>query len=394
MQDTRLNKSSRILKVMSTPRLVDVDITNQCNLRCKYCYHFSGPGDVKVELPREEWMEFFHELGECSVMSVTLQGGEPFLRPDLKALIQGIVRSRMRFSILSNGTLITDEMAAFLASTRRCDSVQVSIDGSRPETHDFCRGKGNFTKALNGIERLQKHGVPVQVRVTIHRHNVRDLEGIVRLLLDDMELASFSTNAASYMGLCRQNAAKVGLTVEDRTIAMKTLALLSAQYNGRITAQAGPLAEAANWSEMERARQNRAESTSRGGYLTACGCVMEKIAVRADGTLVPCTLLSHIELGRINQDNFKEIWQNHPEMEKMRRRCNIPLSDFSFCDGCEYIDYCTGNCPSLAYEVIGEVHHPDPEGCLRRFIEAGGRLPNLERPVSCQGAISNPITNK
>ena len=62
----------------------------------------------------------------------------------------------MRFDILSNGTLITDEMAAFLASTGRCDGIQVSIDGSIPMTHDVFRGEGNFLKAIRGIEAPQE----------------------------------------------------------------------------------------------------------------------------------------------------------------------------------------------------------------------------------------------
>ncbi len=86
-----------------------------CNLRCKYCSHFSGAGDVGRDLPAEEWLRFFEELNRCAVLNVTLQGGEPFCREDLEELIEGIVRNRMRFNILSNGTLITDEIAAFLA---------------------------------------------------------------------------------------------------------------------------------------------------------------------------------------------------------------------------------------------------------------------------------------
>ena len=75
----------------------------------------------------------------------------------------------MRFAILSNnGTLITDEICVFLGSTRRCDSVQISIDGSRAEVHDQS-GKGNFHKALVGLEHLKSHGVNVSVRVTITR---------------------------------------------------------------------------------------------------------------------------------------------------------------------------------------------------------------------------------
>ena len=178
------------------------------------------------------------------------------------------------------------------------------------------------------------------------------------------------------MGLCRQNMDHIGLSVEDRILAMETLLKLNQKYDGRISAQAGPLAEALMWTEMEEARITGAVDIPMGGRLTACGCVMEKIAVRADGTIVPCTMLSHMELGRINRDDLKEIWQNHPEMNKMRERRHIPLNVFEFCNGCRYIDYCTGNCPGLAYTITGKVHHPSPDACLHRFIEDGGRLPD------------------
>ena len=107
------------MKLMKTPRTVDLSITNRCNLRCTYCSHFTGAGDIEQDLPKEEWLQFFEELNRYAVMIVTLQGGEPFCRKDLPELIKGIVRNRMRFNILSNGTLINDETAAFLASTGR-----------------------------------------------------------------------------------------------------------------------------------------------------------------------------------------------------------------------------------------------------------------------------------
>ena len=112
---------------MRTPRTVDIDITNRCNLRCAYCSHFSSAGDVNTDLPADEWLRFFEELGRLAVMSVCLSGGEPFFRQDLHMLINGIVENRMRFKILSNGTLITEKEASFLAGTGRCNSVQVSI---------------------------------------------------------------------------------------------------------------------------------------------------------------------------------------------------------------------------------------------------------------------------
>ncbi len=366
------------LEVMKTPRSADLAITNKCNLRCKYCSYFTGPGDVGKDLPTDEWIRFFEELTRCAVLNVTLQGGEPFCREDLRELIKGIVRNRMRFDILSNGTLITDELAGFLSSTGRCDGVQVSIDGSIPMTHDAFRGEGNFLKAIRGLECLKKYDLPVSVRVTIHKKNVRDLDGIARLLLEDIGLDGFSTNSASHMGLCRQNAEMVQLGTEERSLAMETLLKLNKKYGNRISAAAGPLAEARGWLEMEQARREGKEDLPGGGYLSACGGPMQTIAVRADGVMVPCIQMSHMNLGRINKDDLKEIWQNHPELKRLRARHNIPLSDFEYCRGCDYIEYCTGNCPALAYMILGNEAHPSPDACLKRFLEEGGRLPRLE----------------
>ncbi|UCE52874.1 MAG: SynChlorMet cassette radical SAM/SPASM protein ScmE [Desulfobacterales bacterium] len=366
------------MKVIRTPRSVDLAITSRCNLRCAYCSHFGSAGDVDQDLATEEWLRFFEELSDCAVMQVILEGGEPICRQDLRQLIHGIVRNRMRFTILSNGTLITDEMAAFVAETGRCDGVQVSIDGSMPATHDACRGNGNFERTMDGIMSLSKHGVSVSVRVTIHRRNVKDLEGVARLLLEEVGLHSFSTNAASFMGLCRQHSEQVQLTMEERALAMKTLLRLRKKYNGRISATAGPLAEGKIWMEMEEARREGRPNIPGRGYLTGCGGPLNTLAVRADGVMVPCQQMSHIELGRINRDDLREVWQNHAELRRIRERRDIALSDFEFCQGCDYIPYCTGNCPALAYTLLGEENHPSPDACLRRFLEEGGRLPEEE----------------
>ena len=363
------------MRIMNSPKTVEVDITSRCNLRCAYCSHFSSAGDVDVDLPLGEWLTFFEELGRAAVMEVTICGGEPFIREDLKELLMGIVKNRMRFSILSNGTLISDEIVSYIASTRRCNSVQVSIDGSCPATHDACRGDGNFLRAIAGIKTLQKHGIPVAVRVTIHKHNVHDLEGIASLLLEEIGLPSFSTNTASYLGQCRENDNHLSLTTVERSYAMEVLTKLCREYNGRITASAGPLAEARTWQKMEKARQEGRESLSGKGYLRSCGGVFSKIAIRADGMMTPCIQMSHIELGRIAGDSLSTVWKEHPELMRLRKRKEMPLSDFAFCSGCEYAPYCTGNCPALAYTITGKEDHPSPDACLRKFLSEGGILP-------------------
>jgi SynChlorMet cassette radical SAM/SPASM protein ScmE len=284
----------------------------------------------------------------------------------------------MRFNLLSNGGLIDDDIAAFLAQSGRCSHVQISVDGSCAEIHDSGRGKGSFEGAVRGIRTLQRHGVKVAVRVTIHRQNVHDLEATARLLLEELDLPNFSTNSASYFGRCQSNADDMVLTTEDRLLAMETLVRLNEKYDGRISAQAGPLANAKHWHRMERARKRGRKKLPGRGRLSGCGCPKNKIAVRSDGIIVPCVMLAHMELGRINQDPLVEIWQNHPLLLQIRSRRNIPLTEFEFCADCEYLPYCTGNCPGLAYTLTGTVDHPSPDACLREFVRAGGTLNSIE----------------
>jgi SynChlorMet cassette radical SAM/SPASM protein ScmE len=211
--------------------------------------------------------------------------------------------------------------------------------------------------------------------VTVHRRNVRHLEEIAGFLLDDLHLPEFGTNAASYFGSCRGQREHVMLTVPERQQAMETLLRLAEVYPRRITAAAGPLAEGGMWREMEEARAAGREEMPGRGRLTGCGCTSSKIAVRSDGAYVPCAMLPHLALGRINRDDLLEVWRHSAVLEGMRRRSEIPLRSLEPCRGCEYAPYCTGNCPGTAYTVTGELNQPAPDACLRRFLDAGGRLP-------------------
>ena len=217
--------------------------------------------------------------------------------------------------------------------------------------------------------------MPTTVRVTIHKHNVNQLDEIAELLLEDVGLASFSTNSASFLGLCRQNEADVQLSIEEYSYAMAKLLELNKKYNNRIGAQAGPFSSVKYWMEMEDSIKKGVKSHQGCGYLTSCGGVFSKMAVNSDGTMVPCSQLGHIKLGQINKDNLQEVWLNHPELKRLRIRRDIPLGEFDHCKDCKYIPYCRGGCPALAYTLTGDENKPSPDACYRVFLEAGGKLP-------------------
>ena len=360
------------------PHSLDIDITTHCNLRCSYCSHFSSEGDVNTDRSLEEWDRFFQECTSIGIMNITLSGGEAFYRKDIREIIQSIIHNRMRFSILSNGTLINDETAKFLKNTRRCNSIQVSIDG--PEaSHDLFRGNGSFNQALKGLEALVKNKVKATSRITLNKHNFRHLPETAKLLLEDIGLNNISTNSVSYFGLCRENNDSMALNAVEFGEAMLIIQELLKKYPGRINAMAGPQACAENWRQMEKAvsGDEEAAKATRCGYLGSCGCVWSKLSILADGTIVVCCQLATLKVGKINEDKLREVWLNSPVLKGMRKRVEIPLSKFDSCRECKYREFCRGGCPATAYTIFGNVNVPNLaiDSCYREFLKQGGVLP-------------------
>lgn len=353
----------------------DISLTGKCNLHCEYCF-YAEEMRGRLDLPEDAWFAFFDELGALSVRNLTLSGGEVFVRPRLFDLIDRLIENRMRYSLLTNGTLITEKnLSSFETKKRRLrmSSIQVSIDGSCAEVHDKSRGKGSFERAIRGLRLLKEAGFPVTVRVTVNRYNVDDLENIARLLLVEVGLSGFGTNDAMPMGAGCDNQAGITLLAGQKAVAMRILSRLTEEYDKRITATAGPLAKWRMYGEMEHAKAT-GEMASRWkmGYLTACGCIFNKLSVHHDGVITPCNMLSTLEIGRINRDSIKAIWKNHPTLKALKDRRAIPMSRVPGCEGCEWSPYCNGSCPGLAQTMTGDFNRANPHDCYRRFLEETG----------------------
>jgi SynChlorMet cassette radical SAM/SPASM protein ScmE len=354
------------MKIMSSPKHVDIAITGKCNLACQYCF-YADEMAARTNLPTERWLSFFDELGRLGVMTVCLTGGEVFTRPDLFELIDGIIANRMRYSLLSNGTMITEEtLKQFEIGKRRqrLNSIQISVDGSSAEVHDLSRPK-SFGRALRGLKLLKEAGYPVTVRVTVNRHNVDDLENVARLLLDEVGLSSFSTNEAYACGATDRTEGNIILTPAQRKQAGEVLARLSNQYDQRIDALAGPLVLAQELKTMDEMLASGQTSWSGRGTLSACGGVFSKLGVMHDGTIVPCNILSTLTLGTIGIESLQDVWLNHPTMIAMRQRYEIPLSSLETCKDCVYQGFCTGGCPAGALYANGDLDTRNPMSCYR-----------------------------
>lgn len=356
------------------PSVVNIAITGRCNLRCRYCF-YANEMVARDDLPTDIWLKFLQDLRALKPMRVILTGGEAFTRPDLFELIDGIIANRMRYSILSNGTLITKEIIEQFAVGKRrmrLNYIQVSIDGSRAEIHDQSRPK-SFERALRGLKLLMAAELPVIVRVTIGKYNLNDLENIAHLLLDELGLPSFGTNEAMPIGSGCDNQPELALTPTEKLVAMRRLEQLLQRYPGRITGNAGPMACISMYTDMENARQTGQPASGwTMGSLSGCGAPFSQLDILHDGTIVPCHMLPGLRLGNIQTHSLVEVWRSHPALSALRQRRSIPMHQVPGCEDCEWAAFCSGSCPGLAYQLTGDVNRADPLSCYRHFVTETG----------------------
>lgn len=359
----------------ATPGEIDIAITGRCNLKCAYCFYADEMVALQ-DLPTAVWLSFFEELKQLGVMRVSLTGGEVFTRADLFEIIDGLIDNNMRYDILTNGTLITEEtLEQFAVGKRRLrlDNIQISIDGSSAEIHNQSR-PNSFERALRGLRLLKEAHIPVNARVTLGQNNLHDLKNLAQLLLEDIGLRQFSTNQASPIGNGCHSQHNLGLRQVDVAEAMAVFKELETCYPGRITSQAGPQAKIKMYETMERARATGTKDAPwKMGYLSGCGCPFSRISVLHDGSIVPCHMLHGVRLGNIQHDSLLEIWQTHPDLTALRQRRNIPLDTFAGCRDCEWAPYCSGSCPGPIYEQTGNYNLPNRIDCYRQFLAETGR---------------------
>ena len=136
------------------PRLCTFDITYKCNLRCSMCNVWPlGNYSKQMELSTKELCDIADNVTKhFSVNNFRILGGEPFVRNDLLTIIQHIKKNKSIIEVVTNGTLIDDDLAFEIVKSR-LDILRISIDGNEP-IHDAIRGQGTYEKIINGIQSI------------------------------------------------------------------------------------------------------------------------------------------------------------------------------------------------------------------------------------------------
>lgn len=207
------------------PITVDIDPSNRCNFDCVWCNAFdmmnskaktkdmSGPHMERLAEFLASWRD---KNGNGPRSACIAGGGEPFMNPETPSLLEYMHRNDLECGVITNGSIITNEVAKIIAKT--CRWVGISMDSATKETFNKIKGlKPNsdiFYKILENIKKLttysEQTNCDIAYKYLIHPENAAEI-GEAAKLAKSLGCRDFHVRPVGWINLTKTDGSTIDL---------------------------------------------------------------------------------------------------------------------------------------------------------------------------------------
>jgi radical SAM protein with 4Fe4S-binding SPASM domain len=311
-----IKKNFHLLK----PREVQWLTTYRCNFTCIHCEASAGTTKVN-ELTTDEAFRLIDELAETGVRGILLSGGELLVRKDIFLIIEYILSRGLRYSLASNGFLVSE----FSEEFRRMKPVLyfTSIDGLE-QTNDTIRGvNGAFKRCIDALKFFESIGVEYRtVNTVVLPDNIRQLPELKKTI-QQSGATLWRLAIPIPVGRAKENPA-LSLDAEQIKYLFEFIRSASKEMKIELSEDAGYLG--CYGQELR-------------SYPFFCRAGLTYCAIMPDGEVLGCQIAydSSFSEGNIRTRPFREIWQDGFS------RFREPHFEMA-CQSCRYLEKCRGGC--------------------------------------------------
>jgi heme b synthase len=343
--------------VNDTLRLVFWELTARCNLTCKHCRAEAQDHFVEGELTTDEIRAVARDIRDTADPIVVLTGGEPLVREDFFDIAEYCCGIFSRVAVATNGTLVDDQMASRIAASG-IQRASISLDGACAETHDRFRGlPGSFDDALRGMGALRAAGIPVQVNVTVARHNIDEVEDILALAMAHGADA-FHMFVLVPVGCGVEISDEIRLAPDQMEDVLRWLFDKSLELKDRLHLKATCAPQYYRiMHQVSRERGLKVGGEKHGMHAVTRGCLAGSAVcfVSRIGDVQPCGYLP-LRVGNVRERKFRDIWANADAFNALREPDRLEGK----CGACGYRKVCAG-CRARAYADTLDFLAQDPD---------------------------------
>lgn len=342
--------------------VMQLSITNKCNLRCIHCYEESA---TLQDMPLQHYTTIVGKFLETADLwgnhaVIWLTGGEPLVHPDFWTFVEFLQKQKdsdahLSAYVLTNGVLIDEECVARLEQYPVVTDVQVSLDGTSKRTHEAIRGKGTYEKTIEAINLLSASRFRVHIHMVVTRKNLAEaytLPDVGRKVGADV------LTVTRLVPLGRGKSMRNLMITPDETRSLYLA--LSEKRDESEKGGLNPLISRnrCDWPVLFYGSDLPYEQLAKnGGY---CMIGNNHFAVLEDGTVLPCRRLP-VPIGNILHQDLKEIF-DHLLLWQFRRKHTLMKGK---CRSCVFNNHlwrhCSGGASCISFSYYGDAFMPDPQ---------------------------------
>lgn len=310
-------------------KMLNIYITNACNLKCKHCFMLSG-NKLENELTLGDWMKVLTSFKENGGEFVTFSGGEPLMFKNFPQIISHAHDLGLKSTVLSNGLLWSDKLIHELAPF--IDEIQFSLDGVDEETNSMVRGSGHFEKVVDTIVKFANAGVKTSVATTFTYDNLNE---------------NTQTRYKNLVDLIKEK-------TSGKDVFFKLSKKLLPGRDVHFTAEENEKYSAIIKDIEKHVDENADYENFLAGHtanLVAINCGLGGISVSSDGNVYFCNRINEMEsFGNVTEKPMSFFMEKGKEIHLATSVDNvIPCKD------CELRYICDGGCRIDDFDFAGKI---------------------------------------
>lgn len=353
--------------IHSVPSNIDTwfHITNSCNLDCPYCYINKTKGSMTWDIAKQA----IDALTETAVLEkrpgvmIKLAGGEPLLKfPLIKKVVEygkqhgekyGI---KNQFRLITNGTLITQEVVKFVKENNV--RISISLDGIgmyNDRQRFYPDHRGSFEIVDHGIKMLMDQDVTPFILITVTSHSLAGLPDFTRYLLKN----NIGFRYSLYRGSDNLDPKNVN--------PKEAIRILNQCYD--LFEQNLPENDLMFFHQFCDIKFTKKRKRN-------CGIGSNGIVIGHKGQVSICQILLDQPVGDISEDtNLLKMVKNQNQFNAKDHTVDDKLE----CKSCLWRYICSGGCPLLTKAAYGSYDMSSPYCEVFRAI-----IPRLIRIIGLQ----------
>lgn len=316
--------------VLSSPTVIDLQLTQRCRMACPHCYMSSTP--TGRDLPLEEAQRVVRSAAEIGVCQIAIGGGEPLLHPHFAELLYSARECGVMPNLTTTGDGLTPRTAKAMADC--CGAVALSLEGVF-EDFDRRRKRG-FAHFQAVHEEFRAAGIPTVFQIALSAENLASLPRIVDYCLSCEDL--YGVLFLAYKAIGRGEGFQTPLSKVSPELIFPLLrdAFLKLSEKTRVGYDCCLTPGIVG---MDAAFGYNDPSVVEG-----CSATRTSMGVTIDLDVVPCTFLGNRVLGNLREESLLEIW--YGERAKIfREKLDGQAELTEECRSCESKHACLGGCP-------------------------------------------------